>query len=139
MEDSSFGTASSTAAIFKAGTQITSSTHQAITCSRHMEMATNTQLDRETSGGEMDEVPALEGERECQNKTGDREEDFSEVRRKRKRKSRATEMEVEDASLESVPKRPSFPPVDASTLLVCSQTGNTLHIMLSVVLKLWLL
>ena len=87
----------------------------------------------------MDEVPALEGERECQNKTGDREDDFSEVRRKRKRKSRATEMEVEDASLESVPKRPSFPPVDASTLLVCSQTGNTLHIMLSVVLKLWLL
>ena len=137
MEDSSFGTASSTAAIFKAGTQITSSTHQAITCSRHMEMATsNTQLDRETSRGEMDEVPALEGERECQNKSGDREEDFSEVRRKRKRKSRATEMEVEDASLESVPKRPSFPPVDASTLLVCSQTGN---IMLSVILKLWLL
>lgn len=104
-----------------------------------MEMATNTQLDRESSGGEMEEVPALVGEQECQNKTGDREEDFSEVRRKRKRKSRATEMEAEDASMESVPKRPNFPPVDASTLLVCSQAGNTLHIMLSVVLQLWLL
>lgn len=103
-----------------------------------MEMATNTQLDRESSVGEMEEVPALEGGHECQNKAEDREDDFSEVRRKRKRKSRATEMEAEDVSMESVPKRPSFPPVDASTLLVCSEAENTLHIVLSVVLQLWL-
>ena len=54
-----------------------------------------------------------------QEKLGEQEKGFSEVRAKRKRKTRATEMEVEDASLESAPKRPSFPPVDASTMLVC--------------------
>lgn len=45
--------------------------------------------------------------------------EFSEVRMKRKRKARTAEMEVEQPEDESsLAKRPSFPPVDASTALV---------------------
>jgi len=68
--------------------------------------------DRHLSGEEMEDSPP------GQQKPSEEEKEFSEVRAKRKRKTRATQMDVEDTSLESAPKRPNFPPVDASTMLV---------------------
>ena len=47
--------------------------------------------------------------------------EFLEVRMKRKRKAKGAEMEVDQPEVEdgaSLAKRPSFPPVDASTTLV---------------------
>lgn len=70
------------------------------------------QVDRHLSGEEMEDSPP------GQQKPSEEEKEFSEVRAKRKRKTRATQMDVEDTSLESAPKRPNFPPVDASTMLV---------------------
>lgn len=46
------------------------------------------------------------------------EEEFAQVGRKRKRKLKSVEMEVGEAGLQTAAKRPSFPPVDASTTLV---------------------
>jgi len=69
-------------------------------------------IDRHLSGEEMEDSPP------GQQKPSEEEKEFSEVRAKRKRKTRATQMDVEDTSLESAPKRPNFPPVDASTMLV---------------------
>lgn len=47
------------------------------------------------------------------------EEKFAEVGRKRKRKLKSVEMDVgEETSVSTAAKRPSFPPVDASTTLV---------------------
>lgn len=50
----------------------------------------------------------------------DSKEAFSEVRRKRKRKLKSAEMEVEGEELKTAAKRPSFPPVDASLARVRS-------------------
>ena len=77
----------------------------------------------------MDELPELEGTRTTMEKideTSEKQETFSEVRRKRKRRGRVTDMdtggaqsESKDDDVETPAKRPSFPPVDASTTLVC--------------------
>ena len=75
-------------------------------------MSCMAQVDRHLSGEEMEDSPP------GQQKPSEEEKEFSEVRAKRKRKTRATQMDVEDTSLESAPKRPNFPPVDASTMLV---------------------
>lgn len=49
---------------------------------------------------------------------GKEKESFSEVRRKRKRNLKSLEMEVEGEELKTAAKRPSFPPVNASSALV---------------------
>ena len=107
----SLGEASADAAILEYVTGNTTLRHQD---SRPHVMA-QVDMDPVDRQGEVEESSLIGG----QEKLGEQEKGFSEVRAKRKRKTRATEMEVEDASLESVPKRPSFPPVDASTMLVC--------------------
>ena len=69
--------------------------------------------------------PAVEGEMETvaetQDSSGERRkgESFAEVRRKRKRKLRGAEMEVEGDERQTAAKRPAFPPIDASASLVC--------------------
>lgn len=60
----------------------------------------------------------MEGPADDQKDTADVEEaSFSKVRRKRKR---GKDMEVDDTGTVSAPKKPVFPPVDASTTLVHS-------------------
>lgn len=54
---------------------------------------------------------------ECED-SKDEKERFAEVRRKRKRNLRSLEMEVEGEELKTAAKRPSFPPVTASSALV---------------------
>lgn len=54
---------------------------------------------------------------ECED-SKDKEKCFAEVRRKRKRKLKSLEMEVEGEELQTAAKRPSFPPVTASSALV---------------------
>lgn len=80
----------------------------------------------------MEDLPELEETRTTGEKvkeTSEKQESFSEVRRKRKRRTKVTDMDTEGAESESKEedvtmketpaKRPSFPPVDASTTLVC--------------------
>ena len=70
-------------------------------------------LDSESSPGGHDSSTGVS------NKQTEASKEFSEVRMKRKRKAKGAEMEVDQPVEESsVAKRPSFPPVDASTPLV---------------------
>ena len=78
----------------------------------------------------MEHVPELDDAREASSGSGEKvksAEKFSEVTRKRKRKLKSSEMETEGSvegdgaameDDESPAKRPSFPPVDATTALV---------------------
>ena len=69
----------------------------------------------------MDDVPELESVTEEASEMSAKPEPFSEVRKKRKR-SKLTDMDidagVEEAMSEAPAKRPVFPPVDASTIVV---------------------
>lgn len=60
----------------------------------------------------------MAGECEDSKDETDEKESFAEVRRKRKRKLKSLEMEVEGEELKTAAKRPSFPPVNASSALV---------------------
>ena len=71
----------------------------------------------------MEDISELESVREERSEPLTKPETFSEVRKKRKR-SKVTDMDTEDAgeemTSEAPAKRPVFPPVDASTLVVSS-------------------
>lgn len=74
------------------------------------------------------DIPELENVGEPVSETGAKPEPFSEVRKKRKR-SKVADMDTEEggvvgaeegdeAMTEAPAKRPNFPPVDASTIVV---------------------
>lgn len=74
----------------------------------------------------MEDISELESVREENSEPSTKLETFSEVRKKRKR-SKVTDMDTEDGAAaeeemttEVPAKRPMFPPVDASTLVVSS-------------------
>ena len=74
----------------------------------------------------MEDISELESVREDKSEPSTKPETFSEVRKKRKR-SKVTDMDTEDGAVaaeemttEAPAKRPVFPPVDASTLVVSS-------------------
>ena len=72
----------------------------------------------------MEDMPELEGLRDEASDVSKKPESFSEVRKRRKR-SKVSDMETEDdgpvteETLKEAPaKRPVFPPVDATTIVV---------------------
>lgn len=72
----------------------------------------------------MEDVPKLESVRGETMEPPEKSEAFSEVRKKRKR-SKVADMDTEDGAVaeetvmaEAPAKRPMFPPVDASTVVV---------------------
>ena len=76
----------------------------------------------------MEEVPELENVPGGMAEVSDKPETFSKVRRKRKR-SKVTDMDAEEGGLggedsvaAATAKRPAFPPVDASTIVVSTKS-----------------
>ena len=69
---------------------------------------------RKTDREDMELAPESEDSR----RRKERDEQFSEVRRKRKRKLQSVEMEMEEGGAGTTVKRPSFPPVEASSASV---------------------